>query len=263
MSCGNSDRPTRGLCLGILLIAAAIPLSAKGVLVNPSALYLTTSPTEPLQASLNLTPTSSEPTMVTASIDSFVMDSGGRPARASTGQPSDALRLDRNRFRMEQRETLRLTFNLPDGARGSFWWAVVLEVEPVNQDLGHGVKRAIVTRVMVPVVVTVAESGDPVVELIDAKATIGEAAVDVFVTVANRGNTVVRSKLYAALERAGSPSPIELSASESGEILLLPGGTRRLRLRLARAAGSGNVVRLYFPCGRSVASASAGVPAMN
>jgi hypothetical protein len=138
--------------------------------------------------------------------------------------------------------SIRIVVDVPADARGSYWSAVTIATD----------SNEITTRVVVPVIVTVAgtESGFAAVEAITASA--GEDEVVISAVVRNGGNSVVRAPLLITLQK----DDVEIGSAEIDPILLLPGATRvvKARMRLNNPEESPIVATLWMRYGSEIIS---------
>lgn len=249
-----------------LLFLSSCPSAAKGLLVSPSRLWLTAAAGASVDETLVLTPTTAERTRVTVSIETFGLDADGRPWRGSGSETprslTSLLDVDPKGLVIEDGKPVSLHVRLSPPARagGSYWAAIALEVEPVETMGTDGTPIDVVTRLVVPVFVTV-EGGSPsrlAVEDVVAR-TAGNGTIELTATVENIGSDVVRTLAFLTLEEPGPGSAVEVATGQVTGLTLLPGFPRRIRavVPMPLSTHGGLVANVMIPYGERLAEAQA------
>jgi hypothetical protein len=236
----------------LLLALLPVPLAGKGVLVSPSHFYLSAGD-ESVQT-LVVKPTTAEPTRVAIGVQPFLLDADGRPrlgARDGENRSLASLVTIEPAFILLEGAPATVTVRVHAPARGgSAWAAIVLDVEPVEGDGGV----AVMTRVIVPVVVTRETRQPPhvVLEGLRARAEVG--GLEVTALVRNDDTSVVRAGAELILEESAADGFAETARSRVSGLVLFPGVVRRVlgHLPAAPPAGAARVVRIVVPVGEIV-----------
>lgn len=225
----------RRLFLALLFLSSGTA-AAKGLLVSPSRLSVTAAPGASVDETLVLTPTTAERTRVTISIETFSLDADGKPWRGPGSETprsrKSLIEVDPKSLFLEDGKavSLRVKLTPPAPAVGSYWAAIVLEVEPV-ETMGAGETPIdVVTRLVVPVFFTVAGGTAPRLVLEDLIARpMADGSVEITATVENTGSDIVRTPAFLTLEEPGPGGPIEVATLEIPGLTFLPGFPRRIR----------------------------------
>jgi hypothetical protein len=243
MSSGSSDRGRppvlRAALLGILLSAAAGPAAvfAKGISVSPAHLFADVKAGDEWSQTIAVSPADATRTRVSVSVDAFVLDADGNPQRGSRSGATADLAVETREVVLDggRRESVTVRCRVPETAAGTLWAVVLFEAEPVERP-GAGDKPVlVVTRLAVPVFLTVSgtERRDLRILGLDVvSATAGR--VDVSARVRNEGNAVLRpTGLWTVEEAPGGAEPVELATADVEPAVILPGSTRVLHASLA------------------------------
>jgi len=231
------------------LLVAARGVAARGLVVSPSAVFARAG--ETAERTLVLRPTSAGRTRVSIGVSAFAVDEDGRPSLTGRPGPRDAsalvavspgtVVLDGGPVEV----TLRL--GTPAG-EGSVWAAVVMDVEPVELEASAGMPVEVVTRVVVPVVITPANGREDVaIRALEARRDA--SVVEVTALLVNDGSAVARAVADVALEEGSEEAPVEIATRHVSGVLLFPGQSRRLVLRLDSSLPSAAAVRLLLTAG--------------
>jgi hypothetical protein len=127
-----------------------------------------------------------------------------------------------------------------------------MDVEPVEVAAPGGEVVEVVTRVIVPVVITPASGGGRIV-IRDLCARPGPSGVEVTAILENGGSAVVRAAAEVALEEGPEGASVEVAAHHVPVVLLFPGQSRRLSLRLGPSTPPAGTVRLLLKTGAQIA----------
>lgn len=241
------------------LLVAARGVAARGLVVSPSAVFAQSG--EAVTRTLVLRPTSAGPTRVAIGVVAFSVDEDGRPSLTPRPGPRDASSLinvsPRSVVLDGNPAEITLTLGKSE-TRGSVWAAVVMDVEPVEVAAPAGAPMMVVTRVVVPVVITSA-SGEDSVAIRDLCAWAGPAGIEVTALLANDGPAVVRAAADVALEDGPEGASVEVATRHVPAVLLFPGQSRRISLRLGSSAPPSGSVRLLLTAGTRIAESVARV----
>lgn len=235
----------------------------KGLMVSPSNVYAVVPAGGELSREIVLTPSDSSDTKVTASVDSFTLGLDGEPERGTNGPRTAALTIAPSSFllRSGRPETLTVRYVVDKAARGSFWAVILLDVEPVRQTDEDGKPLAVVTRLAVPVFVTVDGAAHSDLRITDVKSTsVGGERIELEATLENEGDSVAKVSGFWVLEAGGATDRVELASSDVKDVLVLPGTRRRVRCVIAEAraaarAESGELLLRYGTAAGQTASA--------
>jgi len=249
-----------------LLFLSSFPVAAKGLLVSPSRLSVTVARGASVEETLVLTPTTAERTRVTISIETFGLDADGKPWRGPGSETprslTSLLDVDPKVLVMEDGKPVSLHVKLSPPARagGSYWAAIALEVEPVETEGTDGAPIDVVTRLVVPVFVTVAGGPVPRLAVEDLVARLkADGAIELTATIENIGSDVVTTIAFLTLDEPGPGSGVEVATSQVTGLTLLPGFPRRIRAVVATPPGThgGLVANVMIPYGERLAEAQA------
>jgi hypothetical protein len=133
-----------------------------------------------------------------------------------------------------------------------------MDVEPVEVATPAGTLVEIVTRVVVPVVITSVPGEDDVV-IRDLCAQSGPTGVEVTAILGNDGQAVVTVAADIALEDGPDGAPVEVATQHVPVGLLFPGQRRRFSLRLGPSAPPACTVRLLLTVGTRITESVARV----
>lgn len=219
MTSGSCDRAQRFL---LVLLALALPASAE-MSVRPARLDLTAAAGEAITTTLAVAPASPS-----VSIEPFHIDPEGNP---HLGHANGANDLSSWITVQADGDELQIRVAVPREARGTYWCAIVVaDVAP----RGSGAK--IVTRMIVPLFVTVEGTEERRVGIHDLRAVQNGNDVIVSAELHNEGNTVVRVPHFIALENESAD--VELAADVREPVLILPRGSRRIVARLSASVAA-------------------------
>ena len=241
----------------LALLLLPVPLVAKGLLVSPSQLFVDAD--ENGEWTLVLKPTTAEPTRVVIGVRTFLIDEGGRPLLDARDPDNplgrrtrtDLVTVEPALVLLEgEPATVKVRLRAPPGA-GSAWAAIVLDVEPVEAASGRGAPVDVVTRVVVPVVVTRGTSEPPVLALESVRARVEPGGIEVTALVRNEGPAVVRTFAEVTVEESGGPSRLEIAHGRVPNLVLFPGLARLVRAHLVVAPSprEDRLVRVVVPAG--------------
>jgi hypothetical protein len=218
-----------------LFLLSAVPASAKGLLVSPSHLSVTAVHGASADETLVLTPATAETTHVAVSVETFGLDADGRPWRGPGSETprslTSLLDVDASSLVLEDGKPVSLRVKLtPPESTGSYWAALVLEVEPVETAGSPDVPIHVVTRLVVPVFVTVLGGAAPRLALEGLVArSMADGSVEITGTVENTGSEVVRTPVFLTLEEPSPGGAIEVATREIPSLTFFPGFPRRIR----------------------------------
>lgn len=242
----------RALVLGLILLP--VPLAGKGLLVSPSHLFVDAD--EDGERTLVLKPTTAEPTRVVIGVRTFLLDPDGRPRLGAHDEGSrtraDLVTLEPGLVLLDgEPATVRVRLHAPPES-GSTWAAIVLDVEPVEAAGGGGAPVAVVTRVVVPVVVTRGTSEPSPLALENVHARAETDGIEVTAQVRNDGPSVVRTYAEVIVEESGAGDRLEIAQGRVPNLLLFPGLPRLIRAHLAveKPARADRFVRIFVPSGK-------------
>lgn len=232
-------------------------------MVSPSNVFAVVPAGGELSRELVLTPSDFSDTRVTASVDSFSLRLDGQPERGAGGQRTAQLTITPSSFLLQggRPEKLAVRCAVDASARGSFWAVILLDVEPVRQVDEDGRPLAVVTRLAVPVLVTVEGAAPPDVRIGDVQAaSIGGERIELEATLENVGDSVARVSGFWVLEAGNETDRVELASSDLKDVVVLPGTRRRVRCVIVEAravarAESGELLLRYGPAAGQTASA--------
>ena len=205
-------------------------------MVSPSAVYVVVPPGGELSTELVLTPSDPSDTRVTASVDAFTLSLDGEPQRGAGGPRTARLVIAPSAFLLQggKPEKLSVRYTVEPSARGSFWAVIVLDVESVRQIDEEGRPLAVVTRLAVPVFVTVEGGTSSEVRIGDVRAVVaGGGQVELEATLENVGDSLARVSGAWLLEGGDEKNRVELATSDLKDVLVLPGNRRRIRCVIA------------------------------
>lgn len=231
-----------------------VPLAAKGLLVSPSHLFVDAD--ENGERTLVLKPTTAEPTRVVIGVRTFVLDPDGRPLLgahdAGNRARADLVTVEPG-FVLLEGEPVTVSVRLhapPEG--GSTWAAIVLDVEPVEASGGNGAPVAVVTRVVVPVVVTRGTSETASLAFEEVHARAETDGIEVTALVRNDGPSVIRTFAEVTVEESGSGHRVEIAQGRVPNLVLFPGIPRVVRARLVVAPPpkTDRFVHIFVPAGK-------------
>jgi hypothetical protein len=248
--------------LACLLLVSSGPLLGKGILIIPSHLFVSADGDS--EQTLTVKPTTGEPTLVAIGVQPFLLDPDGRPRLGARDEANrtrpDLLTVEPRLLHLEG-SPATLTVHLHAPEAGSAWAAIVLDVEPVETDDGGGGDVSVVTRVIVPVVVTRTVLEPPRLAIDDVRAHADADGIDVTARVRNDGTSVVRTYAELTIEETG----VEIATQRVEDLILLPGLSRNVHGRVATKAAQGlddrpRKVVVFIPVGGRLFEAAAVLP---
>lgn len=244
MSSGSFD-PRRalgkrtGLSAAALLVLA-LPALADGLLVAPSNIRANLPAGGKLVRQIILTPTDRRPVRVRVTIEPFILDEEGTPDHGPGKTPVSSrvagLEVAPRELQLEGGSpgVLEVRCTAPPELRGTSWAAVLIDVETAGLTQERGRATIVITRVAVPVFVTVEGTERPDLTIEGLKAQWSpRGGIEFDAVLENRGNTVLRASGAWAAEKGS----LELASEDFEEIVILPGFRRRLHGDLGGALG--------------------------
>lgn len=222
-------------------------------MVSPSSVYALVPAGGELSRELVLTPSDSSDTRVTATVDSFSLGLDGEPERGAGGQRAARLTISPSSFLLKggRPEKLSVRYSVAGPALGSFWAVILLDVEPVRQIDEDGRPLAVVTRLAVPVFVTVEGATHPDVRIGDLHASaLGGERIELEATVENVGDSIARLSGAWVLEAGNGADRAEVAFTDLKDVVVLPGAKRRVRgvileANAVKSADSGELLLRY------------------
>lgn len=233
-------------------------------MVSPSAVYALVPPGGELSTEILLTPSDPSDTRVTASVEAFALSLDGEPQRGAGGPRTARLTIAPSAFLLHGGKPAKLSVRstVESSARGSFWAVILLDVEPVRQVDDEGRPIAVVTRLAVPVFVTVERAAaSSEVKIGDVRAASAAGGpIELEAMLENVGDSLARVSGVWVLEGGDEKNRVELATSDLKDVLVLPGTRRRIRCVIAEAgaiarAQSGELLLRYGPASGQTAAA--------
>lgn len=238
----------------LALILLPVPLAGKGLLVSPSHLFVDADGDG--DRTLVLKPTTAEPTRVAIGVRTFLLDPNGRPVLgahdAGNRTRADLVTVEPGLVRLDgDPVTVRVRLHAPPEG-GSTWAAIVLDVEPVEAAGGNGDPVAVVTRVVVPVVVTRKTPQPSPLALEQVRASAEPDGIVVTALLRNDGSSVIRTYAEIIVEESGAGGRLEIAQRRVPNLVLFPGLPRLIRAHLdvGPSATADRFVRLFVPSGK-------------
>ncbi len=237
----------------LALILLPVPLAGKGLLVSPSHLFVDAD--EDGERTLVLKPTTAEPTRVVIGVRTFLLDPDGRPrlgAHEGNRTRADLVTIEPGFVLLDgDPVTVRVRLHAPPEG-GSTWAAIVLDVEPVEAAGEGGAPVAVVTRVVVPVVVTRRTSEPSPLALEKVHARAETDGIEVTALVRNDGPSVVRTYAEVIVEEPGVGGRLEVAQGRVPNLVLFPGLPRLIHAHLAveKSVRTDRFVHIFVPSGK-------------
>ncbi len=261
MNCGTSER-SRVAVVVLALFAASSSARAIGVLAQPINFYLTGDAGSTLAARVWLSPTAGD-AVASLSVTSFTVDQQGKPASCEgrldrSVVPWTSLSTHRLLLRSGGSEPLDLKLEIPLAAVGTYWGAVMMDVEPAAPDHLLPVR----SRLAIPLFVTVRGTEAARVRIEELHAfRSAEGDVLVNAMIVNDGNTVLHSPVLLSVEAGDRSAPIELASLEDTVVTVLPGNRRAIRLLIRGDFGADRKLRVgaWIRFGRSASEVVEGL----
>lgn len=228
----------RSLAFSAALFLFTAPAFAKGILASPTSVWMRVTPGESITAEISFAPTDQERVDLSLSMEPFSVDLEGKPVHGSEQQSPRSrpglFTLDRDSITLRgSRQNVTVRFVPSPGATGSYWAAVIVETDPVRQSQSDGSDIAVVTRVIIPVFVTVTGTGSVGMKIEELTAVPGnKGEIEVSALLHNTGNTVIKTPVFCALEDRSLTPSLEIASLESSPLVVLPGEQRRIRISL-------------------------------
>ncbi len=243
MSSGSSDA-IRAAALALACFTTAPFACGAGVFAQPASLYLSAEAGGETGGDIALSPTS-ERASVSIALSAFTIDEHGQP-RSCECELTRSIRswgdVSEHRLTLtaERRESVALHLTVPRGAAGSYWGAVMIEIDGTAP---RGAVR-VRSRLAIPVFVTVrgTERAAAAVDALEAFTT-ADGGIVVEGRIANRGNVVIRAPITIVVESGPASEPIEL-ASGADDVVVLPEAQRIFRLTVNGAFGDPSRLRV-------------------
>lgn len=224
--------------IALFLFMQVHDIDATVLFASPSSVYATATPGGFIEADLRVTCGCEHAVAVSVGTSPFVLDARGRPMHVADADRAldEWLRIDQSAPSVDAAHplTIHLRADMPSNANGTYWTAVMVEWKTRGPAAGGSALVASL-RLAIPVLVTAGGTERPRAEIEELTASAGTDAIDVAAAVHNSGNTALRVPLFVAIETDdGGAVPLELGAGATDSILVFPGTSRIITLRMAR-----------------------------
>lgn len=231
MSSGSSNS-LRAAAVGLACVLAASAAHAVGVFAQPASVYLHADAASAVESEISLSPTDGSVT-VSISVSPFTIDEHGKPRSCECAEARSIRSwgdVSEHRLALEsgQRDRVVLRLSVPADASGSYWGAVLIDIDETPRQSGARIR----SRIAIPVFVTVRGTESRRIELGTLTAFKSGDGIVVEGSVTNRGNVVLHAPLALAVESGSQSDPVELASIDDAILVVLPEGRRIFRLTI-------------------------------
>jgi hypothetical protein len=238
-----------------ILVLGGRAMDANVLYATPTRLYESVAPGTAIERTLRVTAASEDTVNVSVEAIPFVLDVNGRPSHApARGRAlGDWLHIETSASSVDPQHplTVKVRVDVPATARGTYWTAVMIEwTSRVSAADGSAVNA--VVRFAVPVVITATGTEERHAEIDDVAGSLEADTLTMVARIHNSGNTALHAPVVFAIEKdEGGGARLELASATTATVLLLPGASRLVTMRIARPKADlrGVVIAAFYRYG--------------